>query len=132
MSRRSEEQDLARSLYNFSGVVGLLGGPVPERRPEAMGHCRDPMLRKQSAQPLAVHRSPALADEHDGTVPVLQPPGCLENLQRALAQRHPMLPCRLHPACWNRPHARTLIHLAPHRPTDLAAPRRRQHQELER
>ena len=38
----------------------------------------------------------------------------------------------LHPARGNRPHTRVPIDLAPHRPTDLAATRRRQHQELER
>ena len=78
----------------------------------------------------------ALVHEHR-VLPAAQLPRRFENLTCPTAQRHPMLPRRLRPrrlrpACGNRPHARALIHLVPHRTTDLGAPRRSQHHELER
>ena len=54
----------------------------------------------------------------------------LDDLQGAATQRYPVLAGGLHRARCNRPHTLLPVDLAPHRPTDLAAPRRREHQEL--
>ena len=105
--------------------------PSRKRRPEPVRHRRDPVLRHQPVQSLRGQRPPALIHEHR-VLPAAQLPRRFENLTCPTAQRHPMLPRRLRPACGNRPHARALIHLVPHRTTDLGAPRRSQHHELER
>ncbi len=97
-----------------------------------MGHRRDSAAKEQPPRPLSGQGLPTLVDEHDRTVPVPQLARRVKDLQRPTAQRHPMLAGGLHPACRNRPHARIPVDLAPHRPTDLAAPRRRQDQKLER
>ena len=44
-----------RRLDDLPGMVRLLGGPVPERRPEPMRHRSDPVPPEQPPQPRSIH-----------------------------------------------------------------------------
>ena len=67
-----------------SGMIRLLGCPIPERRPEAVRHGRDLEPCEQSTQMLFHDRLPA-ADGEDNRTAVAERPGLVEDVDGAAA-----------------------------------------------
>ena len=120
-----------RRLDDLPRMVRLLGGPVPERRPEAVRHGCDSMVLEHLGQRRRGDRLPAAHGKHE-RIAVAERPRGVENLQRPPAQRDPVLALRLHPRSGNRPHTAGNVDLGPRRQPHLTGPRRGQHQKLER
>ena len=120
-----------RRLDDLPRVVGPLGRPVAERRPETVCHGLDPVLLEHLRQRRRRYRIPAPHREHE-TAAVAERSSSFEDLHRPPAQRDPVLALRLHPRSGYRPHAASHVHLGPRRQPDFSRPRGRQHQKLER
>ena len=78
------ENSLATIASPSSGGGAMIGrgaGAVPALSGTGAEHRRDPVGPQKSAKPRSVHPLAALADEHDGTLPVPKTPGRLEGLQ---------------------------------------------------
>ena len=120
-----------RRLDDLAPMVGPLGRPVPERRPEAVWHGGDlvPLehlrLRRRRDRPPAPHREHERPAFTEGLPRV-------NDIQRPLAQRNPVLPLRLYPQRRDGPHAPDRVHLVPRGGPDLPRPIDREHEELER
>ncbi len=121
-----------RRLDDLARVVGLLGRPVPEAGPEAMGHGGDPVLLEDGVERRVGQRLAARAGEHERAVAAAERPRRAEDLQRPPAERDPVLALRLHARGRDGPHAVGRVHLGPQRPAHLTRAPGREHQELER
>ena len=71
-----------RRLDHLAGMVRFVGGPIPERRPEAVRDGRDLLLLEQLAQLPVGERLPALPREDQRAGPIVQRPRPFEKLQR--------------------------------------------------
>ena len=97
-----------------------------------MWHGGDAAPLERPVHPLLVERLAVATGEHDRIAAVAERPRRVEDLQRAAAQRDPVLARRLHPQGRNRPDAAGRVDLRPHRAAHFARPRGGEDHELER
>ena len=76
------------SLNDFARMIRLRGGPVPERRPEAVRQGRDPMVLEHLRQRRRRYRLPRRVGKHEvAAVTVSECPRRVEDLNRPSARR---------------------------------------------
>ena len=97
-------------LDHFPGMIGLLGRPVPEAGPEPVWHGCNPLLADQPPQLLVVNWLPAPACEHQRTAHPSPSVRVAKGISTS-AQRHQMLPVRLHPLGRDGPYTFVAIDL---------------------
>ena len=102
------------------GVLQDIGMQVPDL--QVLEHSRQGHVGQALAAPARKHERIAVAERLER----------VEDLFGAAAQRHAVLALRLRPCRRHRPHVLLGVDLGPLGPTNLAGPRGRQHQELER
>ncbi len=113
-----------RRLDDFARMVRLLDRPVPERRPEAMGHGRDVAVLEDPGQRRAVE----LSSRRPGNTSGLPPLPTVRAASRISMDRPhsgPRCAERLHVSGGDGPHVGLRVHLGPLRPTHLAGTRGR-------
>ena len=117
-------------LRHLARMVGLLGRPVPERRPETVRHRVDPEPLEHSGKRGAVEGLPTQARKHQRTSST-ERPRLFEDLQRTATERNPVLAVRLRAPGWGGPHPIVQVDRRPRGPPDLSGAGRRQHEQLE-
>ena len=109
-----------RSRDDFTRMIRFLGGPIPERRAQAVRHGGHLVLLERLREGRHGYRPP---DPHRKREPVAagERPRCIKDLQHTAAKRDPVLSFRIHPCGRDRPHRALGVDLIPPRQPDLAA-----------